>query len=317
MRKCWCLNRRDEIAECGSRRIMDLRGWIRIQDRKCNGGRPPRGTARSLLRQGYGGQGIDPLRLSSLRGSRIFCVALVATAIASLPFPGVAASSDVLPPRNCGQCIVVTTPSWSASTGTLRAFDRITDGNWQPRGQPVDVRIGSAGMAWGRGLFNGDHLPGPRKIEGDKRAPAGLFKLLFCFGYQQAAPETRLRYRAVDASTVTVDDPRSRFYNQMLETTSVQHPDWRSAEKMRLSDDRYKWGIVVGHNLPPIPGAGSCIFMHVWKNSATTTVGCTAMPEKALLDLLRWLDPAKHPLLVQTPLPVYRNLAGSGNLPPL
>ena len=97
-------------------------------------------------------------------------------------------------------------------------------------------------MAWGRGVFSGDHLPGPRKIEGDKKAPAGIFKLLFSFGYQQRPPDTRLPYRAITPATVAVDDPRSRFYNQMLEATSVRHPDWRSAEKMQLPDDRYKSG---------------------------------------------------------------------------
>lgn len=247
-------------------------------------------------------------------------IALVAGAIVSPPGPGLAASSTELQrakgtppsiarlPQNCGQFIVVTTPSWPASSGTLRAFEVTGDGKWRRRGQPVDVRVGNAGLAWGRGLFDGDHLSGPRKIEGDKKAPAGVFKLLFCFGYQESAPDTRMRYRAVDASTVTVDDPHSRFYNQMLEATSVPHPDWKSAEKMRLPDDRYKWGIVVGHNVPPVPGAGSCIFMHVWKNSATATVGCTAMPERAMVDLLRWLDPGKHPLLIQMPLPVYQEI---------
>jgi D-alanyl-D-alanine dipeptidase len=211
----------------------------------------------------------------------------------------------------------VRTASWEASKGTLCAFERREGGSWKLRGQPIDVRIGSAGLAWGRGLFNGDHLQGPRKVEGDKKAPAGIFKLLFCFGYQQTAPVTRLRYRAVDAATVTVHDPRSRFYNQMLEATSVRHPDWKSAEKMRLADDRYKWGIVVGHNIPPVPGAGSCIFMHVWKNSGTSTVGCTAMPESAILDLLGWLDPAKYPLLIQMPAPVYREIGRNGDLPAL
>jgi len=204
-----------------------------------------------------------------------------------------------------------------ASTGTLRAFYQGSDGKWTPRGHAIDVRVGSAGLGWGRGVFDGEHLPGPRKVEGDKKAPAGIFKLLSCFGYQQIAPDTRLRYRAVDAATVTVDDPHSRFYNQMLESTSVRHPDWKSAEKMRLADDRYKWGIVVGHNVPAVPGAGSCILMHVWKNSATATVGCTAMPERALLELLRWLDPAKHPLLVQMPEAVYRKLEKSADLPVL
>lgn len=211
----------------------------------------------------------------------------------------------------------MTTPSWTASTGTLRALERGDGGQWKIRGAPVDVRVGSAGLAWGRGLFDGDHLPGPRKVEGDKKAPAGIFKLLYCFGYQPNAPVTRLRYQPIDAATITVDDPHSRFYNQMIEATSVRHPDWKSAEKMRLADDRYKWGIVVGHNVPPVPGAGSCIFMHVWKNSATTTVGCTAMPEKAVLDLIRWLDPAKHPLLVEVPEAVYREMESNGGLPAL
>ena len=218
---------------------------------------------------------------------------------------------------DCGQCLVVTTASWSATSGNLVAFERNRDDIWRPRGDKISVRLGRAGLAWGRGLFSGENLPGPHKSEGDSKAPAGIFDLLFSFGYEHSAPESLLRYYPITRATVTVDDPQSHFYNQMIEANSVRHPDWKSAEQMRLPDDRYKWGIVVGHNSPPIPGAGSAIFLHVWKNSATTTVGCTAMPEKAMYELLRWLDPAKHPALIQMPWPIYRQLEKAADLPPL
>ena len=71
---------------------------------------------------------------------------------------------------------------------------------------------------------------------------------------------------------------------------------------MRRDDILYKWGVVVDHNAAAIPGAGSCIFLHIWKSSSAPTAGCTAMPESDLVRLLRWLDPARHPILIQLPL---------------
>jgi D-alanyl-D-alanine dipeptidase len=50
-----------------------------------------------------------------------------------------------------------------------------------------------------------------------------------------------------------------------------------------------------------VKGQGSCIFFHLWRNEKTPTVGCTAMPEPILVELLAWLDPEKSPLLVQLP----------------
>jgi L,D-peptidoglycan transpeptidase YkuD (ErfK/YbiS/YcfS/YnhG family) len=63
----------------------------------------------------------------------------------------------------------------------------------------------------------------------------------------------------------------------------------------------YELGLVVHYNMPhPIPGAGSAIFMHIWTNEEKGTAGCTAMGLDSILYLLKWLDPTKHPLLVQT-----------------
>jgi D-alanyl-D-alanine dipeptidase len=229
------------------------------------------------------------------------------------------ASSRAAPPKplpgNCGQCLVVTTDSWNASRGQLVAFVRDHGSAWHRRGSPVPVLIGDKGMAWGRGLLEVQALPGPQKKEGDHRAPAGLFHLGSAFGYARSAPATRLPYLPLSDRIVAVDDTQSRYYNQLIDQTAIRRPDWRSAEKMILADNRYRWGIVVRHNFPPQPGAGSCIFLHIWKSPETTTVGCTAMPESALLGLIRWLDPTRHPVLIQLPAPLYNEWRASWRLP--
>ena len=222
--------------------------------------------------------------------------------------------SPVVPP-DCRQCLVVTTDSWSSTHGALVAFARVKDGPWQQRGSRVPVLIGENGLAWGRGLLPGPALPGPLKVEGDHKAPAGVFTLGSAFGYAAKAPLTRMTYLALSPQIVAVDDPRSRFYNQLVDTQKVRQPDWGTAERMILGDDRYKWGIVVHHNFPPQAGAGSCIFLHVWKDPQKLTVGCTAMPERAMLDLIQWLDPTCHPLLIQLPASLYNELRSKWRLP--
>ena len=84
---------------------------------------------------------------------------------------------------------------------------------------------------------------------------------------------------------------------------------------MFRDDNLYKWGVFVAHNAAAQPRAGSCIFMHIWKNSSTATAGCTAMAERDLVELLRWLDPAAHPLLVQMPRGDYPAFQSQFGLP--
>ena len=177
--------------------------------------------------------------------------------------------------------------------------------------------LGRKGLAWGRGEIAAHSLPGPVKREGDDKAPAGVFRLGTAFGYAATPVPTRLRYVPLTNNVVAVDDPESSHYNQLVDKTKVGSADWRSAENMILNDQRYRWGIWVEHNDPPVPGAGSCIFLHIWKSSSTLTSGCTAMPESAMVRLLGWLDPAKEPRLIQLPRPIYNELKVQWKLPEL
>lgn len=76
---------------------------------------------------------------------------------------------------------------------------------------------------------------------------------------------------------------------------------WTSAERMVRDDALYRWIVVVDHNPLRTPGAGSGMFLHGWRAPTQPTAGCTAADEAALVEVIRWLDPAAAPLLVQLP----------------
>jgi len=227
-------------------------------------------------------------------------------------------ASDTL--RDSRQCVVVVAPTWSSTTGTLHAFARTsTTGDWKMRGNAVPVVLGKNGLGWGLGLIDAKKRAGPHKIEGDNKVPAGIFRLGPAFGYAPApsASWINLPYVPLTKMTEGVDDPGSHYYNQLVDRSKVARVDWRSSEQMRRADELYKWGIFVAHNAAAAPGAGSCIFMHIWKNASTPTTGCTAMAERDLLRLLRWLDPAAQPVLIQMPRRDYAEFQPNYRLPSL
>jgi D-alanyl-D-alanine dipeptidase len=226
-----------------------------------------------------------------------------------------AASSPLSDSR---QSIVVVAPDWNSKAGMLHAFER-SSGGWKLRGKAIPAVLGKNGLGWGLGLSDVKHEPGPQKKEGDLRVPAGIFLLGPAFGYAPAtsARWIKLRYVSLTPTTEGIDDPRSRYYNQLVDRSKVAQVDWQSSEQMRRADNLYKWGLYVAHNPAATPGAGSCIFVHIWRNPSAATVGCTAMPEQKLVQLLRWLDPAAHPVLIQMPRPDYTRLQLRFSLPPI
>ncbi len=216
------------------------------------------------------------------------------------------------------QCLVVTAANWGSTTGVLRAFECDPAGDWKPVDEAVPVVLGKTGLAWGAGFLQPLMTDGPRKKEGDNKAPAGIFHLGPAFGYAAAdrASWIKLRYVPLTKSTEGVDDPRSRYYNRLVDRSKIVRVDWRTSEKMLRADVLYKWGLVVAHNPSATPGAGSCIFLHIWRNSSAATAGCTAMPERNLVKLLQWLDPAAHPTLIQMPRKNYEAARIRFHLPP-
>lgn len=166
---------------------------------------------------------------------------------------------------------------------TLHAFEK-KGGTWSPVLGPVRAMTGRSGFA---GV--------DAKREGDGRTPEGVYPLALVFGYPSSVTSA-MPYRPMTARDIWVDDPDSPDYNRLKKRGGTTA---RSFEDMVLPDHRYKYGIVVEYNTSPvIPGRGSAIFIHVWKDERTPTSGCVALSEENILKLIQWLDPASKPLIV-------------------
>ncbi len=200
-------------------------------------------------------------------------------------------------PQNTEQLLVVTTKSWQSPSATLKRFAK-KGKKWKQEGKTLQVITGKNGLGWGRGLHS---IPKDAKVikrEGDGKAPAGIFKLKNGFGYQPFS--IAYPYEVYKETDHCVDDGKSKRYNQIIDSTKIKK-DYKSHERMKFSKNYYKYGLVVDHNPKAIPGAGSCIFMHIKKPNRIPTVGCTAMTEAEMKSVLKWLDPKRHPLLIQAP----------------
>ena len=197
------------------------------------------------------------------------------------------------------QLLLVIAEDMNRSAAQLQRYEQ-KEGVWKAIGRTVSVNLGRNGLGWGIGTPAPlPHDPSdPLKHEGDGRAPAGIFTLGPVFGYA-ARIATAMPYVQATKALVCIDDSRASSYNRVVPI----RPDliFGSFEWMRREDELYKIGVVVGHNEAAEPGRGSCIFLHIERAPGAGTAGCTSMNAAALAALIRWLDPAKAPLLIQVP----------------
>ncbi len=216
------------------------------------------------------------------------------------------------------QLIVVITPTWNDLKARMYRFEK-SDKGWQKLAGHFEAVVGSNGLAWGIGLHKENRESFVKK-EGDRRAPAGMFRLVKSMGYAATPPEgVTFPYAQITDASHCVDDKASRYYNQIVKESDMPAPAaelWKSSELMKRRDILYKWLIVVDHNMKdPKPGAGSCIFIHVWRSPEKGTAGCTAMEEKDVIELMTWLKSEAGPVLVQLPKASYDQYWKEWNLP--
>lgn len=223
-------------------------------------------------------------------------------------------------PASSRQLLLVIAPDWNSAAARMQRFERPTVSDaWRPVALAIPVSLGRSGLAWGRGLH--PQTGSPEKREGDGCAPAGVFAITALYGDADAnsplALAAKLPYRPATPDLKAIDDPASVHYNRIVDQTAVV-PDWASCEDMLRSDERYAVGAVVAHNADPVlPGAGSCIFLHVWQAPGVPTAGCTAMALADMTALAGWLDASATPLLVQLPQAEYEARQIAWGLPSL
>jgi len=221
-------------------------------------------------------------------------------------------------PRDSSQVVVGITKSWQSSHLTVYLYEKNGIGIWHKVEGPWRGRCAKKGLAWGRGLHP---LPskGSRKAEGDWRAPAGIFRIGGAWGYHKSIKKhPNLPYRQITTRDLWVEDPFSPHYNHHLVLKHEPREIWEIRAQMRQGDYPHSLKLFIAHNAPPkpVPGAGSSIFFHIWReDGAKPTAGCTTMPEAQLRTLIARIDPGRHPLYVLLPKTDYDRLRDQWSLP--
>ena len=178
------------------------------------------------------------------------------------------------------QVITVVASSPTATTAQLTAWKPGPQG-WVRALGPVTAYVGSSGIG--------------AAGEGSTRTPAGTYTLTEAFG-RAADPGTALPYRVVDRNDWWVSDVDSDLYNQSARCAPGTCPfDESAGENLYAQGAVYDHAVVIDYNRAGVPGAGSAFFLHITNNRPTA--GCVAIDRTSLVSLMRWLDPARLPLI--------------------
>ncbi len=190
------------------------------------------------------------------------------------------AQSCPAPLNEARRLVLVVAPTLSSNVASLRRFERARPGApWHQVGGPASALIGHRGVAWAQAFRRYARTGEPVKVDGDKRAPAGFFRVGPSFGF---APSRLPGYLRIAAGTVCVDDSTSSAYNTI---TWRQKVGWKVHGENMWRASAYRRGLLVDYPTDRRDRAGSCIFIHLRLPSMTGTAGCVALPERDIARL--------------------------------
>lgn len=155
---------------------------------------------------------------------------------------------------------------------------------------PADLVVGPWGARFRGRRFPCAHGRGGIariKREGDLVTPAGCWALLWLYYRADRGPPpcSRLPARPLGPQQGWAETPEDPAYNR-----PIRHPHPWPADRMARGDTLYDLCAVTDHNRTPTnPGAGSAIFVHLWRLPRTPTAGCVAFRRADLVWILaRW-----------------------------
>lgn len=137
-------------------------------------------------------------------------------------------------------------------------------------------------------------VPASAKREGDGATPLGTWPVRAVLLRPDRVDPVlvpAIPWRWIRPDDGWSDDPTDPAYNR-----PVRHPRKTSTEALWRADAAYDVIVVLGHNdAPPLPGAGSAIFFHIWvpgeDGEPKPTEGCVAIAPDAMRGILPLLTP--------------------------
>ena len=192
------------------------------------------------------------------------------------------------------QVIVVDAPSAASTTATLYTFENDGTG-WYQVFAPMPARDGENG--W---------IPGAQRQEGDGTTPEGIYAIGPTMYGTDPDPGTLFPYHQLVCGDWWDEDPVSPVYNTFQHVTcGVQPPFGGDSEALWTEGNAYPSMAVINFNTPVTGPIGSGIFLHA--DLGVPTNGCVSLPYTDLVEVLRWLNPALHPVVVMGPDAVVRS----------
>jgi L,D-peptidoglycan transpeptidase YkuD (ErfK/YbiS/YcfS/YnhG family) len=148
---------------------------------------------------------------------------------------------------------------------------------WRPQFRPMTARVGI----------------GSHPKEGVPTTPVGMYGFGATMYGVLANPGVKYAWHHLVTNDWWDENPSSSTYNTFVHGTDPGG----ASEALWKTVPAYNYFAVITFNMPhPIAGAGSGIFLHV--ATSGPTAGCVSLPTADLIDVLRWLDPARNPRIV-------------------
>jgi L,D-peptidoglycan transpeptidase YkuD (ErfK/YbiS/YcfS/YnhG family) len=176
------------------------------------------------------------------------------------------------------QVVTVRSNSASATTAQLDLWQLASTGGYTHVAGPIGGYVGELGMGTAH--------------EGVARTPVGVFGLTQAFG-NQPNNGTRLPYFQAGPADWWDGESGTPAYNTHVHQSAAPGP---ASENLYYAGAVYAHAVVIDYNrFPVVAGAGSAFFLHVTNNQPTA--GCVAISAYALNVVMRWLNPALHPVI--------------------
>jgi L,D-peptidoglycan transpeptidase YkuD (ErfK/YbiS/YcfS/YnhG family) len=193
------------------------------------------------------------------------------------------------------QVIVVDAPNAASTTATLFTFENDGSG-WYQVFAPMPAVDGENG--W---------IPGPERHEGDGTTPEGIYAIGSTMYGTEPDPGTQFPYHQLVCGDWWDEDSTSAEYNTFQHVACGSEPSSFAGDSEALwtEGNAYPSMAVIDFNTPATGPIGSGIFLHA--NIGTPTQGCVSLPYGDLIQVLTWLNPAKHPVVVMGPDSVIRS----------
>ena len=194
-------------------------------------------------------------------------------------------------PASARQLIVVSSPTYDPPgyLASFRSFQRASaSAPWEP-----------VFGAWQAEIGSGD-LRDVRR-EGDHATPTGVYPFgLTIYGNEPRPAGLHEPYHRLVCGDWWDEDPYSGQYSRFVHVNCDSTPPFAAwSEALWTETTAYPYFAVIDYNEDPTisgpqaPGSG--IFLHAWMEGPTE--GCVALHIPDLLHVLRWLEPADHPVI--------------------